>query len=154
MTAATEPVTATQVYQLYIKASQEQVWDAITNPAVVARFFHGAQIESTYEVGSKLRSLSPDRSQVWGDNTILECDPPRRLVHTWRSLYDPDMAAEADSRVTWEIEAQPGNFSRLTLIHDRLDDSPKTAASVRGWSYILSNLKTVIETGEALPPIM
>ena len=154
MTAVTEPVTATQVYQLYIKASHEQVWDAITNPAIVARFFHGAQIESTYEVGSKLRSLSPDRSQVWGDNTILECDPPRRLVHTWRSLYDPDMAAEPDSRVAWEIEAQPGGFSKLTLIHDRLDDSPKTAASVRGWSYILSNLKTVIETGEALPPIV
>ncbi|HUJ64106.1 MAG TPA: SRPBCC family protein [Acidimicrobiales bacterium] len=154
MTAVTEPVTATQVYQLYIKASHEQVWDAITNPAIVARFFHGAQIESTYEVGSKLRSLSPDRSQVWGDNTILECDPPRRLVHTWRSLYDPDMAAEPDSRVAWEIEAQPGGFSKLTLIHDRLDDSPKTAASVRGWSYILSNLKTVIETGEALPPSM
>ena len=154
MTAATEPVTATQVYQLYIKASQEQVWDAITNPTIVAKFFHGAQIESTYEVGSKLRSLSPDRSQVWGDNTILECDPPRRLVHTWRSLYDPEMAAEPDSRVAWEIEAQPGGFSKLTLIHDRLDDSPKTAASVRGWSYILSNLKTVIETGEALPPIM
>jgi uncharacterized protein YndB with AHSA1/START domain len=154
MTAATEPVTATQVYQLYIKASQEQVWDAITNPAIVARFFHGAQIESTYEVGSKLRSFSPDRSQAWGDNTILQCDPPRRLVHTWRSLYDPEMAAEPDSRVAWEIEAQPGGFSKLTLIHDRLDDSPKTAASVRGWSYILSNLKTVMETGEALPPIM
>ena len=154
MTAATEPVTARQVYQLYIKASQEQVWDAITNPAIVARFFHGAQIESTYEVGSRLCSLSPDRSQVWGDNTILECDPPRRLVHTWRSLYDPEMAAEPESRVTWEIEAQPAGFSKLTVIHDRLDSSPKTAASVVGWSYILSNLKTVVETGEALPPLM
>jgi len=151
---ATQPATATQVYQLYIKATQEQVWDAITNPEIVAKFFHGAHVESTYEVGTKLRSLSPDRSQVWGDNTILESDPPRRLVHTWRSLYDPDLAAEADSRVTWEIEAHPGGLSKLTLVHDRLEESPKTAASVRGWSYILSNLKTVVETGEALPPIM
>jgi uncharacterized protein YndB with AHSA1/START domain len=153
MSTATQPAAATQVYQLYIKATQEEVWDAITSPAIVARFFFGAQVESTYEVGSRLLSVSPDGSQTWGDNTILECDPPRRLVHTWRSLYDQEMAAEPDSRVTWEIEAQPGGFAKLTLIHDRLDASPKTAASVRGWSYILSNLKTVIETGESLPPI-
>jgi len=86
MTAITEPVTATQVYQLYIKATQEKVWDAITNPEMVAKFFHGAQVESTYEVGTKIRSLSPDRSQVWGDNTILECDPPRWLVHRVAAL--------------------------------------------------------------------
>jgi uncharacterized protein YndB with AHSA1/START domain len=153
MTTAAEPGPATQVYQLYIKASQEEVWDAITNPVIVAKFFFGAQVESTYEVGSILRSVSPDGSQTWGENTVLECDPPRRLVHTWRSLYDDELAAEPESRVTWEIEAQPGDFSKLTLIHDRLDASPKTAASVRGWSYILSNLKTVLETGESLPPV-
>jgi uncharacterized protein YndB with AHSA1/START domain len=154
MTTATEPDTATQVYQLYIRAPQQQVWEAITNPEIVAKFFHGAQVESTYQVGTRLRSWSPDHSQLWGDNTVLECDPPRKLVHTWRSLYDPDLAAEPESRVTWEIEEQPGGFSRLTLIHDRLGQSPKTAAHVKGWSYILSSLKTVLETGEPLPPIM
>jgi len=154
MTTATDPATSTQVYQLYINATQEQVWDAITNPMIVAKFFHGARVESTYEVGSKMTSRSPDGTQTWGENTVLECDPPRRLVHSWRSLYDPELASEPESRVTWEIEAQPGGFAKLTLIHDRLDRSPNTAASVRGWSYILSNLKTVVETGEALPPIV
>ncbi|HEX6523833.1 MAG TPA: SRPBCC domain-containing protein [Streptosporangiaceae bacterium] len=152
MTTATDQ--ATQVYELYIRAGQQQVWEAITDPRIVARFFHGAQVESTYEVGSPLRSWSPDHSQQWGDNTVLECDPPRRLVHTWRSLYDPEQAAEPESRVTWEIEEQPGGFAKLTLIHDRLGQSPKTAAGVKGWSYILSNLKTVIETGESLPPMV
>jgi uncharacterized protein YndB with AHSA1/START domain len=153
MSTDTDTALSTQVYVLYINAPQDQVWDAITNPTIVAKFFHGARVESTYEVGTKLRSLSPDGSDVWGDNTILECDPPHRLVHTWRSLYDPVMAAEPESRVTWEIESQPGGISKITLIHDRLDQSPKTAASVQGWSYILSNLKTVVETGKALPPI-
>jgi uncharacterized protein YndB with AHSA1/START domain len=153
MTTEPPPNGTTQLYELYIKAPPEQVWDAITNPATVAKFFHGAKVSSTYEVGAKLRSLSPDGSDVWGDNTILECEPPRRLVHTWRSLYDPEMAAEPESRVTWEIEPQPGGFSKLTLVHDRLDRSPTTAASVRGWSYILSSLKTVVETGAPLPPI-
>ncbi len=154
MSTATQSTTSTQVYQLYIKATQDDVWSAITNPETVAKFFHGAQVESTYEVGSVIRSLSPDRSQTWGENTVLEFDPPRRLAHTWRSLYDPEMAAEPESRVTWEIEEQPGGFSKLTLVHDRLDASPRTASSVKGWSYILSNLKTVVETGEALPPIV
>jgi uncharacterized protein YndB with AHSA1/START domain len=143
---------STQVYVLYINAGQETVWDAITNPIIVARFFHGAQVESSYEVGTPIRSLSPDRSEVWGENIVLESDPPRKLVHSWRSLYESEMADEPQSRVTWEIEEQPGGYSKLTLIHDRLEASPKTAASVRGWSYILSNLKTVIETGNTLPP--
>ena len=151
--SATTDVPTTQVYQLYIKASQEQVWDAITNPAIVEKFFHGARIESTYEVGTKLLAVAPDGGQVWNDNTIIECDPPHRLVHTWRSLYDPELAAEPDSRVTWELEAQTEGVTKLTLVHDRLDGSPKTAASVRGWSYILSSLKTVVETGSPLPPI-
>jgi uncharacterized protein YndB with AHSA1/START domain len=152
---SSEPPKASsaQVYQLYIKATAEEVWAAITDPATVAKFFFGARVESTYRVGAKLRSLSPDGSDIWGDNTILESDPPRRLVHTWRSLYEPDLAAEPESRVTWEIEPQPGGFVKLTLVHDRLESSPKTAESVRGWSYVLSNLKTVIETGEALPPL-
>lgn len=153
MTTTTEPDTATQIYQLYIRAGQQQVWDAITNPQIVARFFHGAQVEATYEVGTVIRTESPDRTRLWSENTVLECDPPRRLVHTWRSLYDPELAQEPESRVTWEIVEQPGGFSKLTLIHDRLDRSPRTAAHVRGWSYIISNLKTVLETGEPLPPV-
>jgi hypothetical protein len=53
--------------------------------------------------------------------------------------------------VTWEIEPQEGGFSKLTLIHDRLEGAPKTAASVAGgWMMVLSGLKTLLETGEPL----
>ena len=150
MTTMTE--TTTQVYELYIRATPEQVWDAITNPETIAKYFHGAQIDpGPLEVGASRRSWSPDRSRLWGDNTILECDPPRRFVHTWRSLYDDELAAEDESRVTWEIEPARGGTSKLTLIHDRLEGAPKTAANVRGWSFILSNLKTLLETGEPFP---
>jgi uncharacterized protein YndB with AHSA1/START domain len=149
----TATATGTQVYQLYINATQQQVWEAITTPSIVAKYFHGAQIEGTYEPGTRIRTVSPDGSQEWGNNTVLESDPPRRLVHTWRSLYDPAMAAEPESRVTWEVEAIPGGYARLTLIHDRLDGSPRTAASVTGWTYFLSSLKSVLETGSPLPPM-
>jgi uncharacterized protein YndB with AHSA1/START domain len=150
MTMATDAPT-TQVYQLYIRATAEQVWQAITDPAVVGRYFHGALVEGTYEVGTVITKRSPDGSALWSRNTVLESDPPRRLVHTWRSLYDDELAGEPESRVTWEVEEQGDGLTRLTLVHDRLDHSPKTAASVRGWPYILSSLKSVLETGEPLP---
>ncbi len=66
-------------------------------------------------------------------------------------MYDPEVAGEDASRVTWEIEAQEGGYSKLTVVHDQLEASPKTAESVaRGWSYVLSGLKTLLETGEPL----
>jgi uncharacterized protein YndB with AHSA1/START domain len=151
MTIATE-VQTTQVYQLYIRATAEQVWQAITDPETVGRWFHGATIDATYEVGTVITKRSPDGSKLWSENTVLESDPPRRLVHTWRSLYDDELAGEPESRVTWEVEEAGDGMTRLTLIHDRLEESPKTAANVRGWSYILSSLKSVLETGEPLPP--
>jgi uncharacterized protein YndB with AHSA1/START domain len=148
----TSDVTATQVYQLYIRATAEQVWAAITDPAVVAKYFHGAQLDATWEVGSVSTQRSPDGSEVWTRNTVLESDPPRRLVHTWQSLYDEELAGEPASRVTWEVEEGPAGMTKLTLVHDQLESSPKTAESIRGWSYILSSLKSVLETGEGLPP--
>jgi uncharacterized protein YndB with AHSA1/START domain len=138
----------TQVYQVFIKASAEEIWDAITKPEFTQQYFHGARITV---VPDHYRSLGPDGA-VWGDAGVDEFDPPRRLVHGWRSMYDPDLAAEEESRVTWEIEPQDGGICLLTVVHDRLDASPKTAASVsgQGWMMVLSGLKTLLETGKPL----
>jgi uncharacterized protein YndB with AHSA1/START domain len=149
MTATTGPLDlTTQIYQVFIKATPEQVWEAITKPDYTARYFHGARIENT--PGGHI-SHGPDGS-TWGDGPVLEFDPPRRLVHEWRSLYDPEMAREQPSRVTWEIEPQDGGYCKLTLTHDRLEGAPKTAASVSGpgWMFVLSGLKTLLETGSPL----
>jgi uncharacterized protein YndB with AHSA1/START domain len=146
MTATTD--LATQVYQVFIKASPEKIWQAITTPGFTARYFHGAQIEVTPE---RYISHGPDGA-TWGDGPVFEYDPPRRLVHQWRSLYDPDMAREQPSRVTWEIEPQQGGYCKLTLTHDQLHLAPKTAVSVSGpgWMFVLSGLKTLVETGAPL----
>ena len=144
----TMTATTTQVYQLFIRATPEQIWEAITKPEFTARYFHGARIEVTAD---RYQSLSPD-GDVWGDDEVLEFDPPRRLVHGWRSLYSPELAAEKTSRVTWEIEPQEGGFSLLTVVHDQLEGAPKTAESVSGagWMMVLSGLKTLLETGRPL----
>jgi uncharacterized protein YndB with AHSA1/START domain len=147
MTAITE-IQTVQVYQVFIKATPEQIWEAITKPEFTQRYFHKAQIEVTPE---RYRSHGPN-GEVWGDAQVAEFDPPRRLVHGWRSLYDPELAKEDESRVTWEIEAQDDGVSLLTVVHDQLEGAPKTAAGVAGvgWMHVLSGLKTVLETGEAL----
>jgi uncharacterized protein YndB with AHSA1/START domain len=146
MTTITE-IQTTQVYQVFIKATPEQIWEAITNPAFTEKYFYASRVEFA---DGRRRSWGPDGS-VWGDEAILQEDPPRRLVHEWRSQYDPDLASEETSRVSWEIEPQDGGVSRLTVVHDQLEGAPKTAASVSGgWMFVLSGLKTLLETGEPL----
>jgi uncharacterized protein YndB with AHSA1/START domain len=145
-TAATE--LATQVYQVFIKATPEAIWDAITKPEFTQRFFHGARITVTPE---RYLSVAPN-DDVWGDDSVDEFDPPRRLVHGWRSRYNADLAAEGRSRVTWEIEPRDGGVCLLTLVHDQLEKAPKTAESVsgEGWMGVLSGLKTLLETGQPM----
>ena len=139
---------ATQVYQVFIRATPEQIWDAITKPEFTTKFFYGQFVE----VADGRRRWRNADGEVLADTAVLEHDPPHRLVHGWSSLYDPEMAEEPDSRVTWEIEPQEGGYSLLTVVHDGLENSPKTAASVSGvgWMLVLSGLKTLLETGESL----
>src|SRR6478735_72279 len=76
---------------------------------------------------------------------------PIRLVHGWRSLYSPELAAEKASRVTWEIEPQDGGYCMLRVVHDQLEGAPMTAEAVSGgWMMVLSGLKTLLETGKPL----
>ena len=149
MTTMTEQ--ATQVYAVFIRATPEQVWDAITKPEFTTRYFFGSKIDSTFESGSRYLSLSGDDDRQLVEGEILESDPPRILRHSWRSLWDAAQADEPFSRVTWELEAQEGGVTKLTVTHDQLEASPNTAESVAGgWSYVLSGLKTLVETGEPL----
>ena len=145
---STQIATSTQVYQVYIRATAEQIWEAITTPEFTARYFYGARITVTPD---RRQALSPDGA-VWGDEAVDQFDPPHRLVHGWRSMYDPELASEETSRVTWEIESHDGGYCSLTVVHDRLENAPKTAASVSGggWMMVLSGLKTLLETGEPL----
>ena len=146
MTTMTE-VQTTQVYQVYVKATPEAVWDAITKPEFTSQYFHGVTIETDQAVRKTWY-----HGELSNEVDVLEFEPPRRLVHSWVSFYDPEMAAEEPSRVTWEIEPQEGGFSLLTVVHDQLEGAPKTAAGVAGagWMMVLSGLKTLLETGEPL----
>jgi uncharacterized protein YndB with AHSA1/START domain len=141
-------MTTTQIYHVFIRATADEVWEAITRPEYTARYFYGARIDTTAQ---ERVNRGPDGSD-WGTEAVLEFDPPRRLVHEWKSGYDEELAAEPASRVTWEISPRDDGTCLVTLTHDRLEASPKTAEGVggTGWMYVLSALKTVLETGEPL----
>jgi uncharacterized protein YndB with AHSA1/START domain len=140
---------ATQVYQIFIKATPERIWEAITTPEFTRQFFYGA--EHTV-LKDRIVTHGPE-GDLWGDEEVFDYDPPRRLSHGWRSLYDPELAPEPQSRVTWEItDSDDEGVCMLTVTHDRLDGSPKTAANVSGpgWMHVVSSLKSLLETGSAL----
>jgi uncharacterized protein YndB with AHSA1/START domain len=148
----TQTAPTTQVYQVLIKATPEQIWDAITKPEFSARYFHGARVETTGETGAAMRYFAPDGVTLWGDELIIEAQRPHKLVVPWRSLYDDELATEPASRITWLIEQKEGGVCLLTATHDQLEDSPKTASSVSGigWLTVVNGLKTLLETGEPL----
>jgi uncharacterized protein YndB with AHSA1/START domain len=142
---STMTALTTQVYSVFIRATPEQVWDAITKPDFTEQYFYGARID--IRDGRRFTNIG---DTAW-DEEVLEEEPPTKLVHRFVAAYDPDMAAEDASRVTWEIEPQDGGITKLTVVHDQLESAPKTAESVAGgWMYILSGLKTLLETGEPL----
>jgi len=115
--------------------------------------------------GSKYRILAPADMQAMGipevviDGEVIETDPPRRLVQTWRALWSEDIAAEAPTRLTYDIEEDDGGVTRLTVTHE-LEGAPIHAAQLLtdariqegggGWAMILSDLKTLLETGKSL----
>jgi uncharacterized protein YndB with AHSA1/START domain len=140
------------VYRIHIKAPIDTVWNALIDPAFTRRYFHGTAFDEPPRAGQPYRTSLPDgRGAV--DGVIDELDPPHRLVMTWHTLYDAAMAEEPPSRVEWTLTEVGDGLTQLDLVHGDLVRSPLTWAYVRdGWVWIIDGLKTLIETGEELPP--
>jgi uncharacterized protein YndB with AHSA1/START domain len=136
-----------KVFEIYIKTTPERLWDAITDPEMRRRYSFGVGIRSDWTAGSSYTADHPDGGLLCeGEN--LEVDPPRRLVQTFRALWDEDVRREGTSRVTWEIEPV-GDSCRLTVTHDQLREGAN-GQIYGGWPMVLSGLKTLLETGEDL----
>jgi uncharacterized protein YndB with AHSA1/START domain len=162
-----------QVYRVYIKVTPEKVWQAITDPEWNGRYGYGAPQFFDLRPGGEYRSTASAEMRkvsdemgygipdVVVDGEVLEADRPRKLVQTFRMLMSPPAAADGFSRLTYEIaEVAPG-VSRLTVTHD-VTGKPNLAAVVAGayedqgggggggWAWILSDLKSLLETGSVL----
>ena len=146
------PATRHQ-YRIYIKATPEVVWQALIDPKFTRTYFHGTALDPAPKTGGQYRSVLPD-GRLAVEGVVEEFDPPRRFVHTWRVLYDAAMAEEPPSRVEWTITPVAEGLTQLDLVHGDLARSPLTWAGVKdGWIWILDAMKTLVETGEALPDV-
>ena len=161
MTTMTETKT-TQVYRVYIKATPQGIWDAITKPEWTERYGYGGRGEYDLRPGGAYRGLTNEGMRSMGapevgvDGEVIEVDPPRRLVQTFRMSMDEAMAAEGFTRLTYEIEPGKGDVTKLTVTHD-VTGAPKLAVLMAGgmedqgagggWPWVLSGLKTLLETG-------
>jgi uncharacterized protein YndB with AHSA1/START domain len=163
MTTSTDTSVTTQVYRVYIKATPEAIWAAITTPEWSRRYGYGGSVEYDLRPGGGFRALTSEEMRASGapevaiDGEVIEADPPRKLVLSWRMVMDDAMAAEGFTRLTYELEEAQAGVTKLTLIHE-LEGAPLLANLVSGgmedvgagggWSWVLSDLKSLLETGQ------
>ncbi len=137
------------VYVTYIRTTSEKLWIALTAPEFTRLFFFGCAVETDWTAGSPWRLLGSD-GELKDAGEILEIDPPRRLVLSWHCEFKPELKAEGDSVMTYELEPD-GELVKLTVRHEMdLPESKLISAVSNGWPLILSSLKSLLETGESL----
>jgi uncharacterized protein YndB with AHSA1/START domain/DNA-binding transcriptional ArsR family regulator len=139
------------VYQIIIKAPQERVWEAITTSEFTSRYYYGSTLQTELTVGSPFTYHMPNGSPIV-EGQVVASEPPSRLVHTYHSLWPP-MNEDAPTQVTWELEAMPGGVTKVTVVHEDFQAETATYKGLQGggWTWILSNMKTLLETGEPMP---
>jgi uncharacterized protein YndB with AHSA1/START domain len=137
------------LYVTYIRTTPEKLWAALTKPEFTKAYWCETWQESDWQTGSSWRLMIPD-GRLGDFGTIVEHDPPRRLVLTWQNDFIPAMKAEGPSRMTYELEPI-GDVVKLTLLHESDIDGSKLIEGVsNGWPSLLASLKSLLETGEPL----
>ena len=137
------------VYVTYIRTTPEALWEALTKPEFTQLYWFGVSLESTWEKGASWKMKYPD-GRITDSGEVLEVDKPRRLVLKWRNEFMPELTAEGYSRCTFELESA-NDVVKLTIVHEIDVPQSKVIKAVSGgWPKILSSLKSLLETGQAI----
>jgi len=138
------------VYEVLVRTSPAKLWEAITSPEFTPGYFFGTRVSSEWRPGARLTYAYPD-GRLAAEGTVLEVNPPLRLVHTFSALWDERVAADREHRVTWKLEPM-GPVCRVVMENTGFEGDTATFRSLSGGtSVILNGLKTLLETGEPLP---
>ena len=137
---------STFVYVTYIRTTPKKLWSALTDAEFMKQYWFGNHCESEWTVGSSWKNVYPD-GRVTDAGEIVEAEPPRRLVIRWQHQDKPELKAEGASLCTMEIEPS-GTAVKLCVTHTIERDPSKLIAAVSGgWPKVLSNLKSLLESG-------
>jgi uncharacterized protein YndB with AHSA1/START domain len=137
------------VYVTYIRTTPEKLWQALIEPEFTRQFWYDTWQDCQWKPGASWRIMIPD-GRVANSGEVLEIDPPRRLVLSWRKELLPELRVEGYSRLTYEIEKQADSV-KLTITHESDTPGSKLIKAVsNGWPIILASLKSLLETGQSL----
>ena len=137
------------VYVTYIRTTPEKLWQALLDPEFTRQYWAATWQECEWKPGASWRLMIPD-GRVGDSGQVLEIEPHKRLVLSWRNEFKPEMREEGYSRLTYEIEKQEQSI-KLTVIHEMDKPGSKLIEAVSGgWPWILASLKSLLETGKSL----
>ncbi|HEV2700575.1 MAG TPA: SRPBCC family protein [Steroidobacteraceae bacterium] len=140
---------STFVYVTYIRTSPERLWDAITKPEFAKQYWFGMHLASEWKTGAPWQMKFED-GRTADQGRVLEVDPPRRLVIQWQNEFRPELKAEGPGQCTLELEPMGENV-KLTVTHSSPKPNSQLIVAVSGgWPKILSNLKSLLETGKPI----
>ena len=160
-----DKTTTTQVYRIVIKASAQAIWDAITKPEWSEKYAYGGRVHYELKAGghyhhqatAEMKAMGIPEEMIVGE--VVESDPPRKLVQTWHPLFSAETSAEPHTRLTYEISEGSGDVCTVTITHD-VTGAPSVAGMVQGggdparggggWPWVLSDLKSLLETGKRM----
>jgi uncharacterized protein YndB with AHSA1/START domain len=140
------------VYVTYIKTTPEKLWEALTSSEFSRRYWFDTELRSEFKVGSPFALVMNGTTTDVGE--ILEADRPRRLAYTFRHVLNDDLRADGTTKVVFTLEPH-GDLVKLTLTHEGFAEGSKLLDGIsKGWPAILSGLKSLLETGQAIaiPP--
>ena len=138
--------SSTFVYVTYIRTTAEKLWSALTTPEFMRQYWFDASIAAEWKAGAAWQLKFAD-GRLADSGTIVEIEKPKRLVLEWRNEWNPEFKAEGYSRCTMEVEPVDGAV-KLTVTHSMARPESKLIGAVSGgWPKILSNLKSLLETG-------
>jgi len=138
------------VFHVFIQTNPEKLWEALTDGSITAQYYFGTAVQSSWKPGDEYTYQYPDNDGVMIKGTIVEIDPPKRLVQTFVPNWLENAESIKPSTVVWEIEPL-GDVCKLTLTHHDLDPATTPVTGIKmGWGQILSGLKTLLETGNPL----
>ncbi|HEV8060248.1 MAG TPA: SRPBCC family protein [Gemmataceae bacterium] len=137
------------VYVTYIRTTPEKLWRALMEPEFTKQYWCGTTQECDWKLGSPWKIMIPD-GRIADSGEVLEMEPHRRLVLSWRKEFKSELYEDVYSRLTYELE-KLGESVKLTVIHEsEKKDSKLIQAVANGWPHILASLKSLLETGESL----
>jgi uncharacterized protein YndB with AHSA1/START domain len=157
---------ATQLYRIVINASARAIWDAITLPEWTEKYGYSGRVDYelkasgrfSHRASAEMKAMGMPDAIIIGE--VIEIDPPRKLVQTWHPLFNADFSAEPPTRVTYEIDESQSGVCTVTISHD-VTGAPMVAGMVPGggdpskggggWPWVLSDLKSLLETGKRMP---